>query len=383
MKLKVALAVCNYNRKDMILACIESVLSQGLENIALCVVDNASTDGSDEALFDRFGNRIALHRNQVNEGSSGGFAKSISMAVMTAAEFILVMDSDCILCPGSLSHLIQHLQKNPQTAVVGPKIVAAEPAGVIQEIGAYLDWNRGVFKLNYGGYNESVDGPVTEIQHVDYVPACCLLARSSAIKIWGNMRPDFFLYFDDIEWCTRIKRGGGSIDAIPTATAVHHSGGKNRKNNMVTYYYWRNRIHFFRLYAPQEFPGNLGNNLIGEAVRAVATSRTLGLMNAGSAIQAATIDGLSGRWGQADLHQMGFLHLDPPSPWQSARKPGTLVRRVEHVLEDANAEDASIPGLLLRDPFGKLISAQNAWRLKEPFTNEKARLRELFYSYAR
>lgn len=374
---RIAAAVCNFNRKDLVIECVDSVLAQGLP-VDVCVVDNASTDGSVASLEARYDRSIQLHSNAENLGSSGGFHRAIEMAMATGAPYIAVLDSDCVLGAHALHRMADYLEGDPSCGLVGPKVYWAGRPRVVQEIGAFLNWESAEFVRNEGDRDEGTAGePSPAPRQVDYVPACCLLVRRRVVEEHGNVDPGFFLYFDDIEWCTRIKRGGEHIVALPTANATHHGGGVNKTNHFVTYYYWRNRAHFFRRNTPREKAVAARRRLHEDAVRAMATCRALELHQAGSIIERASRDALAGVWGAASFRP-GELAFDAPSSLLASPTDGHRIERVPHVLEDVTRANAEDPGLILEDDFGRRILAAGAWALKPKFLRQREDLDRAF-----
>jgi GT2 family glycosyltransferase len=374
---RIAVAVCNYNRRDLLLASVRSVLAEPAADVRVFAVDNGSTDGSADALEHVGDPRVSVCRGVVNEGSAGGFHRAIARATESGADYVAVVDSDCVVRPGALGALAAVLEGDPGIAIAGPKVYWAKPAGIVQELGAHLDWERAVFHRNHGDHDESRDGRLTATEEVDYVAACCLVARRDAIERFGNMRRDWFLYFDDIEWCTRIKRQGARIVASPAATAVHHGGGVNRTNHVPAYYYWRNRIHFFREYAtPSERP-RIVRALYAEAVRAMATCTVLNTPNVAAAIRLAVDDAMAGRKGQGEFSGVDLSHDAPLAHVTPAMRDWPVVR-VEHVLDDARAIEGRGRAIVLEDGYRKRLPLETALALLPSYERETSRFERIF-----
>jgi hypothetical protein len=373
----IAVAICNHNRRELLLACIRAALAEPAADVRVFVVDNGSTDRSAEAVDTLADSRVDVHRGAVNEGSAGGFHRAIARACASGAEYIAVLDSDCVCDPGTLGTLASLLDVNPDVAVAGPKICWAKPAGIVQELGAHLDWERAIVRRNHGEHDEAGTGRLTAIEEVDYVAASCLVVRREAVERFGNMRRDWFLYFEDIEWCTRMRRGGARILATPEATAVHHSGSASRANHVPAYYYWRNRFHFFREYAAAPDRAAVARALYSEAVRAMATCTVLSTPNAASAIRLAVNDAIAGRRGQADLRGLD-LSKDAPLTHVTAAMSDWPVIRVEHVLDDARSVAGHDRRVVLEDGYRKRLPLGTALALLPRYERETARFQQTF-----
>lgn len=183
-------------------------------DLRVVVVDNGSA--SPLSVGDRPNLSITVLRSEVNLGGSGGFNLGIATALRTwNPEFLWLLDSDARVLPSTLGDLLDVLLARRDAWAVGPAISESSEHAP-HEIGGMVDRRRGTL------------GPAPESQRtgdeplvVDYVPSCCLLARSSIVRSHGLM-PDLFLNGDDAEWCVRLsKRSGLHVLAVPAARAVH------------------------------------------------------------------------------------------------------------------------------------------------------------------
>ncbi len=367
---RLAVAICNYNRRELALRCLEAVLnSSRLKDCRIFVVDNASTDGSAITIDETFGSRVRVIREPCNLGGSGGFHKAICLALAIEPVYILVLDSDCIVSPDTVSFLSDFLDLHPDFSVVGPKIYWPEPKGLVQEFGGTIDWKAAVCRGEFKKYDETVLPQLRGWREVDYIAACCLLVRSSTILKHGNIDPGHFLYFDDVEWQWRMHLGGCRIAVTAEAEAVHHCGAANKKSNLPTYYHWRNRLHFFHKYSSDRFREQTVDTILRDASRAVATCRIFSLVNNAIAIFEGVSDALQGRWGIKNSDALDFS-LDPPICGLPEEWEKLPVRRVLHVLEDIPETEKSNETLILEDPFGKRLTAAQAWHLSKRFQVE-------------
>jgi GT2 family glycosyltransferase len=157
-----------------------------------------------------------LYRLARNEGGSGGFNAGMRLALQGhPADLLWLLDSDARISPETLRTLIRTLDEHPHAWAVGPAI-ATDPASPPHEIGGRLDARDGTLGTAF----TSSDTPCSPAI-VDYVPACCLLARAPVVLRHGLM-PDVFLNGDDSEWCIQLsKRSGGVVLVDPSARAFH------------------------------------------------------------------------------------------------------------------------------------------------------------------
>ncbi|HOP74686.1 MAG TPA: glycosyltransferase family 2 protein [Bacillota bacterium] len=243
MDKKIAVVICNFNKKDYVMQCIASVFAQDLHGISVYVVDNASTDGSSEEISRKFKDKVNLIRNFENLGGSGGFNTGIREALKWDYPYIYLLDNDVILDSKALSELVDYLESHPQTAVAGSAIYSMDHPDELQELGAVIDWEN--YYIQPKGKGMLGNATTAEILECDYVPACSMLVRTEAIRKVGVMDESNFIYWDDIEWGHRMKQAGYRVAVVPSSKVWHKMGVAQRSNTFGTYYFWRNRLNFF------------------------------------------------------------------------------------------------------------------------------------------
>jgi len=357
---RVSIALCSYNREKLVKECLRSVFAQDYPVHSVHLVDNASTDNTVVQVSNEFGDRVCIHRNPENFGSSGGFNQAVSRALEDKPDYLLLLDSDCVLGDAAIRCMTDYLENHEDTWMVGPKVYWPGSHGLVQELGADLDWKKAEFVPRYRNFDETKEGLLVGEDDVDYIAACCLMVRRSAILEVGNLDPDYFIYFDDIEWAQRMKLKGGNIRAMTGAHAFHHSGGANKRNHFSTYYYWRNRTKFFFQYTPSSFYAVMRDSLFESYVRAIATNKVLRLKNAACVIERAVIDAIGDKWGRNDFDHLD-IRLDEPSPFLV--EPTSSALKVEHIFESKS--DQSNP--IIVDRFGKCIRTQTVGELASSY----------------
>ncbi len=245
---KLAIVICNYNKKEYLSRCIASILASKLEQLTLevVVVDNNSGDGSREMIRENFKD-VILIENPENTGGAGGFAMGMQYAIEKKYDYISLLDNDTMVDPDAFENLVRHLQNNPAVGVVGATILQMDYPDKIQEMGARIDPEYFFLNLLFRDYD--INTPLLpEYISCDYVPACCFMTTAEVLSSVGTFNPDFFIYFDDIDWCTRVKNKGYEIDAIKNAKVWHKGGAREAANTIGPYYFTRNNLKFFSRY---------------------------------------------------------------------------------------------------------------------------------------
>lgn len=373
--MKIGIGICNYNRREDVCRAVASVVAQQLPLDALIVVDNASTDGSLEALKEMAIPRLEVVISLTNEGSAGGFSRVSELLLARGCDLILLMDSDCWLDANSLEGWIASMLDHPDVGVMGARIMHAQRPDAIQECGSFLDWGKAEFRLNRGDLIWEGLGSIPDIEEVDYVPACALMARREVFEKIGHFDPAWFIYFDDIEWCWKARTEGFAVRVNNRIAAFHKGGGKVKTSHFSTYYYWRNRMRFFGKYTDDARFPEMKAGFVETTCRAIATSRILGLDKSGRIISRAVEDGLSGACGEAAFDS-GELGLDGPSLFladERLRKGHQVL--LKHVFDPIpESIGLKMPGYVT-DRFGKCVSLETHFLLRPRYEELVAKLR--------
>ena len=247
-----AIVICNFNKVDYLKGCLKTLCKSNLANLSsdIIVVDNASTDGSAQFIKD-FYKKIILLENETNTGGSGGFDRGIKFAIQGEYKYLVLLDNDILLEENTILNLVKYIEVNPNVGVVGSKICTMDNPNILQEMGSYIDFEEGFnIKTPFKGYRDNDSLP--KIVNCDYVPACCLITTNEVLNKVGSFNTDHFIYWDDMDWCTRIKREGFEIHAINESRVFHKMGVTNHANTFGVYYFERNRIMFFLKYLEED-----------------------------------------------------------------------------------------------------------------------------------
>lgn len=250
MDKKVGIVICNYNKKQFVLSCIQSVLDSSRKDFDVYVVDNASTDGSADAVKAAYGDRVILIQNEENLGGSGGFNTGLRAARQKGYPYYMCVDNDIVMDEHNIENLLCFLEDHHEVGIVGSKICRMQHPERLQELGARLDFEKCTHAPYYKDHLDNEDIP--EVQDCDYVPACSLMVRDEVIDKIGLLPEENFIYWDDMEWCYKAKLAGYRVAAYRQAKVLHDMGTNSGDTYFSTYYFWRNRIRFFARYTPQD-----------------------------------------------------------------------------------------------------------------------------------
>jgi N-acetylglucosaminyl-diphospho-decaprenol L-rhamnosyltransferase len=244
----VALSYCVVNtngREDLVacLAAIERTHPDGVE-AEILVLDNASTDGSAAAVRQRI---AASARRATGRGGTGGLGdiRLIALeqrrgkaendsAMMKEAKgrYCLLLNEDSVLRPGAIGALIAALDADSRAGAAGAQLLDSEGnpvpcawrfPGVGTALAGALFLHRWLTVQSGGGRSRGRDGTGDGgSRRVDWAQSSALLVRREAAAEVGYLDPDFFVYYDECDFCKRLAEAGWHTLYVPAAEAVHH-----------------------------------------------------------------------------------------------------------------------------------------------------------------
>jgi GT2 family glycosyltransferase len=241
----VAAVVLSWNRRDDTLACLRSLAAE--PDLRVIVVDNASTDGTVEAVRAEFPD-AELIVNDANLGFSAGNNVGIRRALELGADWVLVLNNDVEVEARFLAALLDEAARRPDAAALSPKILLADPADVIWFAGASYDPRRG-YNGRQRGYGERDDGRFDDVWETDRVCGAAMLVPRAVLERDGLFDEELFAYYEDTDWSLRAH---GPLLVVPSSR-VHHrvsasSGGESSPTTL--YYGTRNALVVAERHAP-------------------------------------------------------------------------------------------------------------------------------------
>ena len=246
---KVVVATLTWNQKSDVLGCLGTLTKLDYPNYEIVVVDNGSTDGTSEAIREKFP-QISIVRHSENLGCAEGVNGEIRFALQADADYLFIIANDATVEPTTLSELVRVAERDPRIGMVHPKVYYYnQPTRIWYARGAKIDWLRGRFF----GFVQNVedDGYYDEECEADFFPGGFTLVRMEAVKKAGLLDPDYFIFFDDTDWSLRIHRAGYAGRYAPRAKAWHNpSSSIGMESESFYYYRTRNRLVFFKKYSP-------------------------------------------------------------------------------------------------------------------------------------
>lgn len=239
------IVIPTWNRRDDLLECLSSLRSLEYDPFHVLIIDNASEDGSADEVNKRYP-QFEVVRLKENIGAPAASNIGFQLALSNDAEFVLRLDSDTIVAPNFLTPLVNHLEDNHRTGIVSPKIFFYNS---IDEV-----WYEGVdaHPFHFGAIispkNPHEAQDLNKAKVVDYVWGAAMLIRRDVLVKTGGFDTDFFIYYEEIDFCKRVQALGYSLSYIPDSHIWHKVG--SAKNNSWTAYQWnKSKMLLFRKHA--------------------------------------------------------------------------------------------------------------------------------------
>ncbi|WP_309120857.1 glycosyltransferase family 2 protein [Paenibacillus sp.] len=247
-----SIIVVNYNTKQLTLDCIRSVFSSATSlNYEVILVDNASTDGTIEAVRERHPEVLTLANTR-----NVGFSKANNQGMEIASgRYILLLNSDTIVEEHTLETMVRYMDEHADVGASGCKLVL--PNGSLDEACkrgfptplASFYYAFGFSKLfpNHPKFNQYklIHLAPDQTYEVDCLVGAFMLVRREVIDRIGGLDEEFFMYGEDIDWCYRIKEAGWRIMYHPATTVIHYKGASSRRKPFKIVYEFHRAMWLF------------------------------------------------------------------------------------------------------------------------------------------
>lgn len=264
---KLNIYVLNWNQADLTIDCVDSLITQTASiNIEIFIIDNGSTDGSVE-IFKEIFPQIKILANVKNLGFQGGMNVGIRHAMENSADYVLLLNNDTIADPDMIGNLL--LNKPDAAALVSPAIFYHDDRNVLCSLGGKYS---PVFLEIIGQNKKNITLP-DDVKQYEFLPSHAWLIKTEIFSTVGLLDESFFpIYYDDLDFCLRLKRNNYSIYLIPQSRIYHREsmsvGGRNSPKER--YLMARNSGYYFRKHmsvwqAPLIFNYRLGSGLLWTA----------------------------------------------------------------------------------------------------------------------
>jgi N-acetylglucosaminyl-diphospho-decaprenol L-rhamnosyltransferase len=238
LKKNLSVLIVNYNTRYMLLDCLKSIReTAGDVSIETWVVDNASSDGSAEAVEAKYPG-IYISNNDINKGFAGANNQLIPKV---SGDILILLNPDTIVLPGAIQALEQVFRTHTDVGIVGPQLL--NPDGTLQPShGKFASlWSEFLFQTFLFKVVSSpfpLGRVVSPLQvkaysrphRTDWVTGACLAIRRDVVDKIGLLDEGYFMYGEDMDWCWRARQAGFTVLYEPEAKVIHHSRQASRQD---------------------------------------------------------------------------------------------------------------------------------------------------------
>jgi GT2 family glycosyltransferase len=238
----VSIITINYKQSAVTNDLLKSLNHVKAPSFEVIVVDNASGN-DDHKKIDTSYSFVKLVVSEKNLGFAGGNNLGYKHA---SGEYILLLNNDTEVEPDFMLPMIELFKSNPRIGAMSPKIRYFYQPDTIQYAG-FSPINILTLRMHAWGFKEIDNGQHDKIRQTDFAHGCAMMAPRRVIEHVGVMCDEYFLYYEEHDWSTRIRKAGYIIMYQPQSLVLHKESISVQKDSpLKTYYINRNRIFFMR-----------------------------------------------------------------------------------------------------------------------------------------
>lgn len=242
---KVSIIVVNYNCHEEVRDLIGSILNQDYQNYELIVIDNNSPDRAIDrfpAFYPQF--RFIFQKENI------GFAGANNVGIKASrGEYVFLLNADTLLQKNSIGELVKVLENHPLAGAVSPKLIYHKEQ-LIQYAGS-TELSKVTVQNCHRGNKDADLAKYSEVEHTAFNHGAAMLVRKSALEKVGLMPEEYFLYYEELDWCTTFKQKGFELFYTGRTSVEHKASASTSKiQGLKSYYITRNRV----LYVQRKYP---------------------------------------------------------------------------------------------------------------------------------
>lgn len=238
----VSIITINYNQSELTCNLLESLREITYPTIEIWVIDNASPNDNPDHLKECFP-EIKLIKSPENLGFAGGNNVCARLAL---GKYLLFINNDTEVTPGFLEPLVAKCESTPQIGAVSPKIKFFFQPNTIQFAGQ-TPMNRYTIRSHGYGYGEADKGQFDRDAQTNFLHGAAMLVSRTVIEKVGLMPECYFLYYEELDWCSSMTRAGYQLWYVHNATIYHkESMSVGKLTPFKTYYMNRARLLYMR-----------------------------------------------------------------------------------------------------------------------------------------
>lgn len=240
--MKISFVIVNYNTRELLGNCISSILGNAKSvEFEVIVVNNEKKELSRKDLMGRL-ERSDFDLKFVEMGQNVGFGRACNAGVSdSGGDVLCFLNPDAKVVSGNLQEVVQYLNKEPKAGIAGPKIL--EKNGKIQSWSAGKEF--GLMNLILNHLKGEKKDALNQVRRKDWVTGAAFFIKKDIFDSIGGFDERFFLYYEDMDLCKRIRLSGRSVVYFP-CLVVEHSGGKGMDSrDLQKRLYYESQDYYF------------------------------------------------------------------------------------------------------------------------------------------
>lgn len=242
---KVYIVVLNYKNLEDTLACLDALRKVTYNDYHIVVVDNDSQDGSYEYLIEHATDCQVIQSGE-NRGYAAGNNIGIRYALEHQTDYVCILNNDVETEPDFLTKLVQYMESAPDVGMAGPVVYEFTRRDIVQSAGFSISMVKGITHPLWKGKNRR-DIQKEQVRFCDGLSGTCLLVRREALEKAGLIPENYFLFFEEMEWCLKVRKCGYRLATVFPAGVYHKGSATLKKTGTLSRYYMaRNRVLFVR-----------------------------------------------------------------------------------------------------------------------------------------
>ncbi|MBQ3796784.1 MAG: glycosyltransferase family 2 protein [Butyrivibrio sp.] len=243
----VCIILINYNGKVDTEECIKSI-KKNQTDYKIIIVDNNSSNGKVEYndVIDKKSCEIVYLDENI--GFAAGNNIGIECAQKYNPDYLLLLNNDTVVEADFLNSIVAKSKEYNDNAVITTKIVYYDDNEYLWYGGCKFDGSTGEYKIL--GIGEKDSDFYNVEKYVEYITGCVMLFPCKVLDIIGKMSEDYFLYYEDADYCERIRRANVKMVYVPEITVYHKESRSTKKgSDIYQYYILRNYLMFIQRYS--------------------------------------------------------------------------------------------------------------------------------------
>ncbi len=219
---QVAIVVLSYNSRQVTRRCLESLRRLSGARVSIVVVDNGSTDGTEDMVRGDFSD-FAFIQTGSNLGYTGGNNRGIDYALDHGADYVLLLNPDTeLLNPSFVEEMVEYMETHSDVGIAGPRVFLRQ-AGVVQNTVLFVPsfWRNLIHWVRYRFNSRFSELSGTEVVEAEVLNGVCVMLKAECLRQIGLFDENIFMYVEDVELDYRARRQGWHVRYLPIDSVIH------------------------------------------------------------------------------------------------------------------------------------------------------------------